>query len=176
MQEQLLEILKYTLPSFIVLLAVYLIIKQFVKETINRQKIEAFSENQKLLTPLRLQAYERVILFLERITIESLAIRLQKPGMNARQLHMIMVDAVRKEFNHNLSQQFYISEKSWNAVKNSKEQVIRTINLAAASMNPKSKAGDLSKRAMEIYSEIKSMPVESSIVLVKKEGARAFGI
>jgi len=176
MQEQILEILKYTLPSFIVLLAVYLIIKQFVKETINRQKIEAFSENQKLLTPLRLQAYERVILFLERITIESLAIRLQKPGMNARQLHMTMVDSVRKEFNHNLSQQLYISEKSWNAVKNSKEQIIRTINLSAASMNPKSKAGDLSKRAMEIYSDIKSMPIESSITLVKREGTRAFGM
>lgn len=176
MLEQFLEILKYTLPSLIVLISVYLIIKQFVGQSLAKHRIEAFSDNQKLLTPLRLQAYERVILLLERITIEALALRLQVPGMSARQLQILMLENIRKEFNHNLSQQLYVSEKSWSAVKNCKEQIIRIINVAGTQMKTDSKASDLTRLAMQLYSENQSMLIEHSIEIIKKEASATFGM
>lgn len=176
MTEQILEILKYTLPSFILLITVYLVIRRFTEHDINKQKIDSFADNLKIVTPLRLQAYERLLLFLERITIESLALRLQKPGISARQLQVSMLEVVRKEFNHNLSQQLYVSNKSWNAVKNAKEQLSRIINLAGTQMNPQLKGHDFTKYAMDIYSQSNSAPVEAAILILKAEASKIFGI
>jgi hypothetical protein len=173
---QILEILKYTLPSFILLVVVYMLVKKFTEHDLNKQKVAAFGENHKLVTPLRLQAYERMLLFLERITIESLALRLQTPGISSRQLQIAMLEAIRKEFNHNLSQQLYLSKKSWNAVKNAKEQVIRNINVAGTQMNPQMKGQDFTKYAMELYIQNDSQPVESAIEIVKSEASVIFGI
>lgn len=176
MASQFLEILKYTLPSLILLVTVYFIIKRFINLDIEKRKIETFSENLKIITPLRLQAYERLILFLERITVESLALRLQTPGITARELQISMLENVRKEFNHNLSQQLYVSKKSWNAVKNAKEQIIRTINVAGTKMNPQLKGHEFTKTALDVYSENNTFPVEAAVEVLKSEASLTFGM
>ena len=141
-----------------------------------KNKLQLLTGNQKYVTPVRLQAYERVILLLERITIESLALRIQKPNMKSIQLQILMLGTVRKEFNHNLSQQLYISTSAWLAVKNAKEQIVRAINLTGTKMNPKLNASDFSKALMQTYSEFESRPVETAIGIVKKEAERYFGM
>ena len=164
-----LEVLKYTLPIIVFTVAIYFILKHFSAKDAGKYKYELIAKNQKIITPLRLQSYERIILFLERIRVESLALRLQSSKMSAMQLQIMMTSTVRKEYNHNLSQQLYVSSKAWSAVRNAKEMILRTINITGTNVSPRSDAKAFSRAVMEAYSELDSTPVETAIEILKKE-------
>lgn len=174
--DNFLEILKYILPALIMLIGIWVLLKHFSDKESGKNKLQLLAGNQKYVTPVRLQAYERIILLLERITVESLALRIQKPKMKSIQIQILMLATVRKEFNHNLSQQLYISLNAWAAVRNAKEQVIRAINLTSTKMNPKLNASDFSKALMQTYSEFENRPIETALEIVKKEAERYFGM
>ncbi len=163
------ELLKYTLPSIVVFLTAYFIIKSFIENETLKRKIDLISSNSKLLTPIRLQAYERVILFLERISPESLIMRIQQPGMSAKQLLVSMLITVRSEFEHNLSQQIYLSSESWEAVKNAKENVIKLLNVAGSRVNENAKSIDLGKIIIEMYISVDNPPIAKAINNIKEE-------
>jgi hypothetical protein len=130
--EDFLDILKYILPSVITFLASYLIIKRFLDNDYRKKTVDIKMQNQKTIMPVRLQAYERLVLLLERISLPSLIQRTHKQGMSARMLQAELVKAIRAEFDHNLSQQVYITNKSWESVKTAKEETIKAINIAAS--------------------------------------------
>lgn len=144
-----LEILKYTLPSLIVFLATYLVLKEMIKKEQSRDRYELVAQNQKVTLPVKMQAYERLTLFLERIAPDSLIIRTNKPGMTAGQLHQSMLQAIRSEYNHNMSQQIYISHKAWELVKNAMASVIKLINTSAGQVKPEEPALKLSSIILE---------------------------
>ncbi len=108
-----LDVLKYTIPSLIVFATAYFILKTFIESEEKKRTLEIRTKNQKLITPIRLQAYERLTLFLERISPNSVILRVQKPNMTASQLQREMLNIIRTEFEHNLSQQIYISKQAW---------------------------------------------------------------
>lgn len=141
--------------SIIVLVTVVIIynvynsqtIKTFVeneqkKTILEIQKIQE-SEVRKVVTPIQLQAYERLVLFLERMTPNNLVLRCFQAGMTTQLLKDVMIQNIRDEFEHNLSQQLYISEQAWVYIKNSKEDMINTIN----SIQPKSKEEQMTPTA-----------------------------
>lgn len=141
--------------SIIVLVTVVIIynvynsqtIKTFVeneqkKTILEIQKIQE-SEVRKVVTPIQLQAYERLVLFLERMTPNNLVLRCFQAGMTTQLLKDVMIQNIRDEFEHNLSQQLYISEQAWVYIKNAKEDMINTIN----SIQPKSKEEQLTPTA-----------------------------
>ena len=144
-----LEILKYTLPSLIVFLASYLVLKEMIKKEQSRDKFSLMMQNQKVTLPVKMQAYERLTLFLERITPDSLIIRTNKPGMTAGQLQQSLLQAIRSEYNHNMSQQIYISHKAWELVKNAMSNVIKLINTSAIQVKPEGPALKLSSLVLE---------------------------
>ncbi len=169
-----LEIVKYTLPSLIVFITAYLIIRGFLDNETNKQRAEINLGNQRLLTPIRLQAYERLILFMERSAPEALIMRVQLQGMNAKQLKQSMIDAVRKEFEHNMSQQIYISPKAWEAVRNAKENLIKLINVAGGKIPPNANALNLGQHILEIYMAVDQPPLVSAMSLLKEEFYESF--
>ncbi len=144
-----LEILKYTLPSIIVFFASYLVLKEMIKKEQSRDRFELAAQNLKVTLPVKMQAYERLTLFLERIAPDSLIIRTNKPGMTAGQLHQSMLQAIRSEYNHNMSQQIYISHKAWELVKNAMSGVIKLINTSAGQVKPAEPALKLSSIILE---------------------------
>lgn len=107
-------------------------IKQFVeneqKKTLLEIKKIQESETRKVVTPIQLQAYERLVLFLERMNPDNLVLRCYEPTMDSKLLKDVMVQNIRNEFEHNLSQQLYISNEAWALIKNAKEEMISTIN------------------------------------------------
>ena len=117
---EILEILKYIVPALIVFITSYLLIKMMVKNDGDRRNKEIILQNQKTITPLRLQAYERAVLFLERISLESLILRVNKQGMTSKQLQSEILSAIRAEFEHNLSQQIYMGPQVWEVIKNAR--------------------------------------------------------
>ena len=144
------EILKYTIPSLIVFLTAFFVLKQMLAEQIKRYQIEANAKlalgNTKLITPIRLQAFERLVLFLERISPSNLIIRNNQPQQNCSQFQIKLITAIRDEFEHNLSQQLYVNNSTWEKLVLAKEEVVSLINTSASQIKsdePASKLGEL---------------------------------
>lgn len=167
--EKLLESLQYTVPSIVALAAAILVIKAFLDKESRAQKHEYILKNQKTITPIRLQAYERIIMFLERISPVNLITRVQEAGMNYKQLQMSMLQQIKAEFEHNISQQLYISDESWELAKNSKENLTKLINVATRDMKPESSAIDLSRAILDVYLKVENPPIEMAIKKIKTE-------
>ena len=169
MKDSLLNVLMYTVPSLVVLATAYLILRTFIDREVTKSRMELKLNNAKLITPIRLQAYERLVLFLERITPESLFIRIYKPGMTTELMHKSLLQIIRNEYEHNLSQQVYVSDDAWEAVKSAKESILRLINTAASSSRAKINAQEFSKLVMEAYNSVDGNPTENAIGLIKAE-------
>lgn len=167
------EILKYTLPAAIMLLAVYLIIHRFFQHEALKFENERRRAMQKEIFPVRMQAYERIILLLERISPNHLILRISQPGMSALQFQTLLVQNIRDEFDHNLSQQLYISSGAWELIRTAREEMIRLINSAAGQLRGDAQAHDLASKLLELHSSLDHDPVARAIETVKEE-ARKF--
>lgn len=166
---EILEILKYTLPALIVLITAYLLIKMMIKNDSDRRKKEIILQNQKTITPLRLQAYERAVLLLERISPDSLILRVNKQGMTSQKLQQEMLSAIRAEFEHNLSQQIYMSPQAWEVMKNAKINTVKLINTTASEEKPNSPAIEFSTHLLEKVMDMEKSPTQAAIEFIKQE-------
>jgi hypothetical protein len=144
-----LEFLQYILPSLVVFAAVYLVLHYNFKQQREKQRVEVLLNNRKTIMPIKLQAYERLILFLERITPEALIMRSQRPNLTVYDLQTRLLKTIRNEFDHNLSQQLYVSNDAWKMVRNSRENVVKLVNSCAEQNDPKKPAMHLSKTILE---------------------------
>lgn len=163
------EILKITIPALLVFLAGYLAIERLLREEANRRKAELNVNSKKITTPIRLQAYERIVLFLERISPDSLLVRVNQPGMNKQNLQAALLSSIRSEWEHNLSQQIYISPKAWGIVKNAKDNVVKLINTSSDKVEDKQPAFVLSKSILDGLVELDNHPTARAIDFLKKE-------
>ncbi len=172
--ETFLEILKYILPAFITFGATYFVINKFLDTEHRKQLLVLRQENQKITTPLRLQAYERLVLFLERIAMDKLVLRVTKPGMNAKLLKADLLRTIQEEFDHNLTQQLYTTNTSWETVKKAKDESLKIVNMAAAKVNPDANATDLGQQIFEIMMKLDKSPSQIGILILKKEIRQLF--
>jgi len=166
---ELLEILKYVLPAAIVFLTSYLTIRSFLEKEERKHRHELNMNNNKLVTPLKLQAYERIVLFLERITPDALLVRVASNNINARQMQTFLLTTIRQEYEHNISQQIYVSPDAWEAVKTAKESITKLVNAAAMRLDDEASALDLSKLMIEMYLAVEESPTTYAIVKIKNE-------
>ena len=172
--EHVLEIIKYTLPSGVVFATAYFMLKQFLEEKHKRALIEARMEAKKQVLPIRLQAYERLILFLDRIEPNSLIIRVHKHGMSARQLQSELLKQVRNEYEHNSAQQLYVSSGVWKKVTESKDAIVQLVNLAAEKTNDGSTGLEMSNVLFEIIARSGMHPTNGAQKALKEEARQLF--
>lgn len=99
--------------------------------------------------PLRLQAYERLVILCERISLPNLISRVNQPEFSARDMQYMLIANIKQEFEYNASQQIYISEKAWDAVRNLRDQTLLIINSIAKTLPEDAKANDLNKGLLE---------------------------
>jgi len=170
MTETMQEILKYTLPSLLVFIAVYFVMRSYLSNLAERKRLQVHRENSKSLMPIQLQAYERLALLLERISPNNLLVRENKGGMSVSQLQYELISAVRSEFDHNISQQIYVTPKTWNTVLTVKDEVIKVINLVSASLPNDATGKDLAKAILQFYiNSSKPFPNQVGIDILKLE-------
>jgi len=167
--QDLLEILKYTIPALVIFLTVVVMMKNYYKTFVRDRDRDIILQDRKHTLPLRLQAYERLALFLERITVDSLVVREQNDEFTARDFHQHLLAVIRSEYEHNLSQQIYISADAWNVVRNAKEGTLNMVNNAAIQVNPDGSALDLSKKIIEIQMEAEFSPTQTALEFLRKE-------
>ncbi len=172
--EVLLDLLKILVPASVVLYAMYLVVRSFVIKEIELKKLEVRSRSIETVLPVRLQAYERMTLFLERTSPQNLLVRINQPGLTAREFHKLLLEEIRNEYNHNVSQQIYIGEEVWSHIKNAKEDLILEINEASQSVHPEASSIDLAKKIFEVALNKKVDPVGLALSELKKEIQRTF--
>jgi hypothetical protein len=172
--EALLEFGKILIPASLVLYAVYLTVRTFMIKEIELKKLEIRTRSIETILPARLQAYERMTLFLERIAPQNLLIRLNNPGFSARDFQKILLDEIRNEYNHNVSQQVYMGEDVWNQIRNAKEDLVILINEAASTMPNEANSIDLSKKIFEMVMEKKVDLIAMALAELRKEIQQTF--
>ena len=155
----------------------YLLAKRYFenqqKQQLLQMKIDERSETLKVVTPIRLQAYERMALFLERISPNSLVLRCYQPGMDLKLLQGVMTKNIRDEWEHNLSQQVYLSADLWTRIREAKDEMVNLVNSAAVSL---ADTTDPTRLAASIFaSAADHSPVDSALEAMHKEINELFG-
>ncbi|MCR5862885.1 hypothetical protein LRS05_12410 [Flavobacterium sp. J372] len=131
--DKILELIFYVLPALITGAVAYYFFKMHTDNEEGRRRYLIHKEAQKNALPLRLQAYERLTLFLERINPAKLLIRITPQSTNKFDYEEYLVSQIEVEYEHNLSQQIYISSESWDIIttaKNATIQMIRKTNMS----------------------------------------------
>lgn len=158
-----------TIPALIVFLTSYFLLKNFLKSESERNYFNSRLNNQKISLPLRLQAYERMTLLLERISLQNLILRIHRQGMSSRTLQSELVKNIRAEFDHNIAQQIYLNPKTWEAIKTAKEETIKAINIASTRVNEDGDSMDLVNVLFEIIQKLEHVPTDIALRILKEE-------
>jgi hypothetical protein len=167
--EMLFNILLITIPSFLVFLTAWILMRNMIRNSENKRRQELIMQNSRTVMPIRLQAYERIVLFLERTSLESLLIRVNTPGMSAADLHSAILNTIRSEYEHNLSQQIYMSQQAWEVVKNARSNTLKLIN-SEFEKSPNTATGlEYSKQLLERLMELDKEPTKTAIDYIKNE-------
>jgi hypothetical protein len=166
--------LRYTFPALVVLATAYFLLKMFLDNEAAKTRMQIRLDMQKITMPVRMQAYERLILLCERIEPAGLLVRTNMPGMNASQLQSALVQSVRSEFEHNLSQQLYVSTKAWEMVRNAREETIKRINTSAMKLMPDATSSDLASLILINDIDETQSAVKGALDLLKDEARSNF--
>jgi len=170
--ETVADILKIILPALIVFLTAWIIIRNMIRNDQEKRRQEVILQGNRNITPIKLQAYERIVLFLERISLESLLMRVSTPDMTAAQLQSALLTTIRSEFEHNLSQQIYMSPQAWEVVRNARSNTIKMINNEAERIKGDAPGIELSRLLLGKVMEIEHEPTRTAIDFIKSEVGR----
>ncbi|MCX6196603.1 MAG: hypothetical protein NTY55_08115 [Flavobacteriia bacterium] len=160
--------------SISIIIIVYLFLKrQSQKEQVNLE-VELKKQRQEFFLPNRVDAYERAILLLERLHPNSLVMRLNNPSLPAKIMQAEFLKTIREEFDHNITQQLFISPIAWKLLRDSKEELVKLINLAASQVQENATAIELSAKIFELVAQLEKLPSEVATEFLKKEFQELF--
>lgn len=134
----------------------------------NGKTMELKVQALKIIMPLKVQAYERFLLYLERVQLPQLVKRIYTPGMEKGAFHLKLLQSVREEFEHNLAQQLYVSNTTWNAVVNAKEELINQINTTFEQLKDEEDVSILAQSLVALPNPV----VEQAIAVLKRDFER----
>jgi hypothetical protein len=160
--------------SISIIIIVFLFLKrQSQKEQVNLE-VELKKQRQEFFLPNRVDAYERAILLMERLHPNSLVMRLNNPSLSAKIMHAEFLKTIREEFDHNITQQLFISPIAWKLLRDSKEELVKLINLAASQVQENATAIELSAKIFELVAQLEKLPSEVATEFLKKEFQELF--
>lgn len=182
--ETLITVLIGAVPTLILAGLVLYIFHEYIRFVIDRDKrlailnsslkgssspSDAPAPTNDFTSKLRLQAAERFVLYLERIEPGRLVMRSHQNGMSAKMLQNEMLKSIREEFDHNLSQQIYISENAWNLIKGAKDEMIKFITATSTGMNSDATSLDFSRKMFHAASKVEKLPGDVALEFLRHE-------
>ncbi len=167
------DIIKIAVPAVIVYFVVKSLLKHQLDKEIRIKQLELKQTAQNTTLPLQLQAYERLSLFCERISIPNLILRLRTEKMTAAGLHVSLLMAIQHEYEHNITQQVYVSEKLWEIVKFARDESANYVNLAFNNVEGEADSKELAAELFKLL-EGKDLAVNVALMAIKKEAALSF--
>ncbi|MCO4805175.1 hypothetical protein OAA53_01230 [Salibacteraceae bacterium] len=171
--ETIIEAFAFLIAVAAVLAVIYLIVMKYFDSKRGDLERALHQEKMKQFLPIQMQAYERLILFLERIHPERLVFRVNKPGMSARIMQAEILKLVRDEFDHNLAQQLYISNEAWVAVCTAREESMKILTFAAEKTDATGTSLDFSSNILSTMEKLEKSPTEMAAKILKAEFSRS---
>lgn len=168
------DLIKLFVPAALVLYGMYLTVKLLLQREADRHHNEVKQRYTETVVPIRLQAYERMVLFLERISPNNLLLRLGGQADTVLDLQQLLLRDIRDEYNHNLSQQVYMSQAVWEQIQSAMNDVTTLINQASGDVRSDAPALDLSRRIFERIIQRDRQPTTDALRAVKEEIQQLF--
>ncbi|RNL54916.1 DUF7935 family protein [Pedobacter jejuensis] len=168
------DVLTLAIGVFIALFAIYHFLKSDIQRFFNLKTVELNKESRAHLLPLRLQAHERLIIFIDRINPANLLVRLHQQGIGIAVLQAGILNEIRTEYQHNITQQLYVDSITWNVVRKLKDDTIAMINNAVQGLPAEANGIELSKAILQHMASIDENPYDLTIELIKKDIQKLF--
>lgn len=166
------EVLKYCIPALIVLLATWIVMHKLFNNEQQKREWELKRASQKEISPIRLRAYERLALMLERTQPEHMLMELEVSTMTVQQVQQRLLQTIRLEFDHNMSQQIYVSEPVWEQIMAARGQMMAFVTAMAVQLPPESTSLDYAKVLLTAYSTNGETANEKALRALKEEAAK----
>lgn len=155
--------------GIVIVYGMYLTITTVADKVFEKQRWDIRSTNSNITLPLRLQAYERMCLFLERMAPNSMLLRLVPSAMSALELQQLLLQEIREEYNHNVAQQMYISSNAWEQITNAMNETVAVINQSASEVPAEAPPSDLAKKIFSHVIEKEVQPSAHALKVLKEE-------
>ena len=163
------EVLKITLPALIVLATTYVLLKNYLDKQYQLKSIELRESQQRITLPMKLQAYERLSLFTERINLPNLVFRLRAEDSTVAALRVALMLAVQQEYEHNITQQVYVSRNLWQIIQLTKDNVVSLVDEVANTLAPDAPADELAARLLQFADRQEVSLQTRALEAIKKE-------
>ena len=164
--DDIFQLFAFLLPAVVTGAVAFYFFRLHTNNEEGRRRYLLHKESQKNALPIRLQAYERMALFLERISITNLVVRVGPKNADKNDYENLLIRTIENEFEHNLSQQIYMSDECWNIIKAAKHATIQIIRKAAMS---ESETSDKLREDILNSTMDKQSPSATALAFVKKE-------
>lgn len=166
-----LEIIKISVPALIVFWTVHYLFRNYLlgQQQLHRQEME--KEQKGAALPLRMQAYERLSLFCERISLPALLLRLPAGEQNARSYRITLMLAIQQEFEHNITQQVYISSQLWEIIKAARDDAVNFISLVSDEVAPDAPAAEFRQALINWSNNREVTGLDTALQAIKKEAS-----
>ena len=165
------DILLVTIPAVLVLVTAYILLRQYFDKQYKQELLKHRFDIKKETLKFKLQAYERLALFLDRISFPNLILRIRSSNMGAKTLNMALLVAIQQEYEHNSSQQVYTSENLWNIIKLARQEMANLIAQTYTEMGYDDNADVYVEKLLKAYMEWELNPVEQAISAIKQEAS-----
>lgn len=173
--ETFLEILKYTIPGMVVFATAYYLLKLYLDDRLRYEMSKQRGESMKITLPLRLQAYERLTLLCDRVSVPNTLLRIRMPGMTVGDLRGGLMLAISQEFDHNTSQQLYVSDTLWQIISFAKNDTLNFVVQTASHLDPKADSAELVNALLSGIDEQKDATVlQKALIAIRVEAAQLF--
>lgn len=169
MIEAVLEILKFTIPSLVVFGTVYFLVTRYLNQQYNLKSLEVKESQLSVSMPMKLQAYERLVLLCERISPPNLYLRMRTTDTSIKDIKHSMVLAIQQEYEHNLTQQIYVSESLWKIITLAKDQTVEIITQIADKSYHSEDTSNFLDKYNRVLRELKVTPLDQAKSAIKKE-------
>lgn len=170
----LLDIVKLTIAGIGVVWVAFYLLKPYLDRSEKLELLELKKVNSSQTLPLRLQAYERLILLIDRINPANMLIRMNAGSFTAAELHSLILAEVRNEFQHNITQQIYVSPEAWVIARKIKDDTITLVNNVIKSMPPEATGLDASRLMLAHLSQLGDNPYDIASAMIKNDLQRLF--
>ncbi len=174
LNNYLFDVIKLTISGLLVVMAAFYIARPYLERFEKQQLIGLKQTFTKETLPLRLQAYERLVLLIDRINPANILVRLNDQGLSAGELHYLVLTEIRNEYQHNITQQLYVSIVSWDITKRVKNDTVLLMNSALKAIPAEASALAFGKLVLEQISRMERDPYEVAAALIRDEAEQLF--
>ncbi len=170
-----LEIIKLTVPGLLVFLTTYYVLRQYLNGQLVMKQRENQQAQQQTTIPLRLQAYERLSLFCERISLPNLLLRVRKEGMTVAELKLSLILAIQMEYEHNITQQVYVSQQLWQIIKIARDNTVGFVSAVAENLDHKADGREFAALILRHLANEDTTGLDTALMAIGKEAGALLG-